>query len=69
MEYLWPLNSVRITIVILVGKQILSARAPTWRAICRGSLPPTINFYRSRVWLGWLAQETTGFILVWASEE
>jgi hypothetical protein len=60
---------VRITIVTVVEKQILSARPPTWRANCRGSLPPTINFYRSRVGLGWLAQETTGFILVWASEE
>jgi hypothetical protein len=25
--------------------------------------------YRSRVGLGWIAQETTGFILVQASEE
>jgi hypothetical protein len=29
----------------------------------------TVNFYRSCVGLGWLAQETTRFILVWASEE
>jgi hypothetical protein len=68
MEYLWPLYSVRITIVTVVAKQILSARPPTWRANCRGSLPP-VNFYRSRVGLGWSVQETTGFILVWASEE
>jgi hypothetical protein len=32
MEYLWPLYSVRITIVTVVGKQILSARSPAWRA-------------------------------------
>jgi hypothetical protein len=36
---------------------------------CRGSLPPAVNFYRSCVELGWLARETTGFILVRASEE
>jgi hypothetical protein len=36
---------------------------------CRSSLPPAINFYRSCVGLGWLAQETTRFILVRASEE
>jgi hypothetical protein len=36
---------------------------------CRGSLPPTVNLYRSCVGLGWLAQETMGFILVRASEE
>jgi hypothetical protein len=36
---------------------------------CRGSLPPVVNFYRSCVGLRWLAQETTGFILVRASEE
>jgi hypothetical protein len=36
---------------------------------CRGSLPPAVNFYRSHVGLGWLAQETTGFMLVRASEE
>jgi hypothetical protein len=36
---------------------------------CWGSLPPAINFYRSCVGLEWLAQETTGFILVRASEE
>jgi hypothetical protein len=69
MEYLWPLYSVWITIVTVVGKQILSARLPTWRANCRGSLPQTVNFYRSRVGLGWLAQETTRFILVRAFEE
>jgi hypothetical protein len=69
MEYLWPLYSVRITIVTVVGKQIFSVRPPTWRANCRGSLPPAVNFYRSRVGLGWLAQETTWFILVRAFEE
>jgi hypothetical protein len=37
--------------------------------MCQGSLPPVVNFYRSCVGLGWLAQETTGFILVQASEE
>jgi hypothetical protein len=42
---------------------------PTWHANCRGSLSPTVNFYRSCVGLGWLAQETMGFILVLASEE
>jgi hypothetical protein len=31
---------------------------------CRDSLPPAVNFYRSCVVLGWLAQETTCFILV-----
>jgi hypothetical protein len=36
---------------------------------CRGSLPPVLNFYRSCVGLGCLAQETMGFILVRASEE
>jgi hypothetical protein len=36
---------------------------------CRGSLPPAVNFYLSRIGLGWLAQETMGFILVRASEE
>jgi hypothetical protein len=36
---------------------------------CRGSLPPAVNFYRSCVGLEWLAQETTRFILVRASEE
>jgi hypothetical protein len=36
---------------------------------CRGSLPPAVNLYRSCVGLGWLAQETTGFRLVRASEE
>jgi hypothetical protein len=41
----------------------------TWRANCRGSLLPTVNVYQSCVGLGWLAQETTGFILVRASEE
>jgi hypothetical protein len=69
MEYLWPLYSMRITIVMVVGKQIFSTRPPTWHTNCRGSLLPAVNFYRSRVGLGWLAQETTGFILVWASEE
>jgi hypothetical protein len=39
MEYLWPLYSVWITIVMVLGKQILSARPPTWRANCQGSLP------------------------------
>jgi hypothetical protein len=29
----------------------------------------TVNLCRSCVGLGWLAQETTRFILVWASEE
>jgi hypothetical protein len=69
MEYLWPMYSVRITIVMGVGNQIFSARPPTWRANCQGSLLPAVNFYRSCVGLGWLAQKTTGFILVWASEE
>jgi hypothetical protein len=36
---------------------------------CRGSLPPVVNLHRSCVGLGWLAQETTGFRLVRASEE
>jgi hypothetical protein len=54
IEYLWPLYSVRITIVTVVGKQILSARSPTWHTNCWGSLPPTVNFYRLRVGLGWL---------------
>jgi hypothetical protein len=44
MEYLWPLYSVRITIVTIVGKQILSTRAPTWCTNCRGSLLPVVNF-------------------------
>jgi hypothetical protein len=35
----------------------------------QGSLPPAVNLYRSRVRPGWLAQETTGFRLVRASEE
>jgi hypothetical protein len=69
MEYLRPMYSVRITIVTVTRKQILSARPPTWRANCRGSLPPAVNFYQSRVGLGWLAQETMGFILVRASKE
>jgi hypothetical protein len=69
MEYLWPLYSVQITKVMVVQKQILSAWPPTWRANCRGSLPPVVNFYRSCVGLGRLAQETTRFILVRASEE
>jgi hypothetical protein len=43
--------------------------APTWHANCQGSLPPAVNLYQSCVGLGWLAQETTGFRLVWASEE
>jgi hypothetical protein len=30
MEYLWPLYSVRITIVTVVRKKIFSARPPTW---------------------------------------
>jgi hypothetical protein len=42
---------------------------PRAKSHCRGSLPPAVNFYRSCVGLGWLAQETTGFILVWASKE
>jgi hypothetical protein len=29
---------------------------------------PAVNLYRSCVGLGWLAQETTGFILVRVSE-
>jgi hypothetical protein len=45
MEYLSPLYSVRITITTVVGKQIFNASPPTWRANCRGSLPPTVNFY------------------------
>jgi hypothetical protein len=69
MEYLCPLYSVRITIVAVVGKHILSARPPTWRANCRGSLPLTVNLCRLCVGLRWLARETTGFILVRASEE
>jgi hypothetical protein len=36
MEYLCPRYSVRITIVVAVGKQILSARPPTWRAKLSG---------------------------------
>jgi hypothetical protein len=36
---------------------------------CWGSLPPTVNLYRSCVRLRWLARETTGFRLVRASEE
>jgi hypothetical protein len=36
---------------------------------CWGSLSPVVNLYRSCVGLGWLAQETTGFRLVRASEE
>jgi ABC-type lipopolysaccharide export system ATPase subunit len=36
---------------------------------CRVSLLPVVNLYRSRVGIGWLAQETTEFILVRASEE
>jgi hypothetical protein len=36
------------------------------RGTCWGSLPSTVNLYRSCVGLGWLAQETTGFRLVWA---
>jgi hypothetical protein len=36
---------------------------------CLGSLPPAVNLCRSCVGLGWLAQETTRFILVRASEE
>jgi hypothetical protein len=36
---------------------------------CQGSLPPVVNLYRSCVRLGWLAWETTRFILVWASKE
>jgi hypothetical protein len=69
MESLWPMYSMRITIATDVRKQIFSARPPTRRADCRGSLPPAVNFYRSRVGLGWLAQETMGFILVRASKE
>jgi hypothetical protein len=34
-----------------------------------GSLPPVVNLYRSCVGFGWLAQKTTEFILVRASEE
>jgi hypothetical protein len=69
MEYLSPMYSVRIIIVAVVEEQIYSAKPPTWRANCRGSLPPTVNFYRSCIGFGWLARETTGFILVRASEE
>jgi hypothetical protein len=43
--------------------------APTWRANSRGSLPLVVILYRSCVGFGWLAQETTGFRLVWASKE
>jgi hypothetical protein len=43
--------------------------APTWRANSQGSQPPAVNLYRLRVELRWLAQETTGFKLVRASEE
>jgi hypothetical protein len=42
---------------------------PTWCANYWGSLPLAVNFYRSCVRLGCLAQETTGFILVRASKE
>jgi hypothetical protein len=42
---------------------------PAALTCCRGSLPTAVNFYRSCVGLGWLAHETTGFILVRASEE
>jgi hypothetical protein len=35
----------------------------------RGFLLSAVNLYRSCVGLGWLVQETTGFILVRASEE
>jgi hypothetical protein len=69
MEYLCTRYSVRITIAVAVGKQILSARPPTWRANCRGSLPPVVNLCRSCIGLGWLARETMRFILVRASEE
>jgi hypothetical protein len=69
MEYLCPRYSVRITIMVAVGEQILSASPPTWRANCRDSLPPAVNLCRSCVGLGWLARETTRFILVQASEE
>jgi hypothetical protein len=69
MEYLCPRYSVQITIVVAVGKQILGVRPPTWRANCRGSLPPTVNLCRSCVGLEWLTRETAGFILVRASKE
>jgi hypothetical protein len=36
MEYLCPQYSVQITIMVAVGKQILSARPPTWRAKLSG---------------------------------
>jgi hypothetical protein len=35
MEYLWDLNSVRITIEMAGGKLIFSTQSPTWRANCR----------------------------------
>jgi hypothetical protein len=60
MEYLCPLYLVRITIVVAVGKQFLSARPPTLHDNCRGSLSPAVNLCRSCVGLGWLAQKTTG---------
>jgi hypothetical protein len=53
----------------LAGDPIAPSLAKLEGTNCRGSLPPAINFYRLRVGLGWLAQETTGFILVRASVE
>jgi hypothetical protein len=47
----------------------LSPKLGKFLSSCWGSLPPAVNFYRSCVGLGWLAQETTRFILVRASEE
>jgi hypothetical protein len=34
--------------------------SPTWCANCRGSLPPTVNFYQSCVRLGWLVKGDNG---------
>jgi hypothetical protein len=34
MEYIWDLNSVRITIET-AGGELISARSPTWHANCR----------------------------------
>jgi hypothetical protein len=48
-------------------EEALGARAAL--GACRGSLPPAVNLCRSCVGLGWLARETTRFILVRTSEE
>jgi hypothetical protein len=52
----------------------LLGKKATWieRAKCtvvRVLYRQIVNLYRSCVGLGWLAQETMGFILVWVSEE